>query len=122
MLLHQYKHVFVRDVTEIKACNGPPLKIELHTHRKMVRRQFELNDADKEEVLRQVGQIEKADVIERADSPYYNAPCFLVNKKNGQKGLVTDLRGISSLIVPKLVQLPRIDELLQTITSKNLGF
>ena len=122
VLLHQYKHVFARDVTEIKACNGPPLKIELHTHRKMVKRQFKLNDADKEVVLRQIRQLEKADVIERADSPYYNAPCFLVNKKNGQKRLVIDLRGINSLIVPKLVQLPRIEELLQTITSKKPKF
>ena len=35
-MLHRYKHVFARDVTEIKACRGPPLKIDLHTHRKMI--------------------------------------------------------------------------------------
>jgi len=33
--LYAYKNVFARDVTEIKACNGPPLKIDLHTYRKM---------------------------------------------------------------------------------------
>ena len=38
--------------------------------------------------------------------------------KNGSKRLVVDLRGINSLIVPKLVQLPCIDKLLDTITAK----
>jgi len=83
----------------------------------MVKRQFKLNEADKAEVLRQVKQMQDADVIERADSPWYNSPAFLVSKKSGQKRLVIDLRGINSLIIPKLVQLPHIDELLQNISS-----
>jgi len=29
--LYRYRHVFARDVTKIKACKGPPLKIRLHT-------------------------------------------------------------------------------------------
>lgn len=120
--LFRFKHVFARDVTEIKACNGPPLKINLHTDRKMVKRQFKLNETDKEEVLRQVKQMQDADVIERADSPWYNSPAFLVSKKSGQKRLVIDLRGINSLIIPKLVQLPHIEDLLQTITSKKPRF
>ena len=117
-MLHRYKHVFARDVTEIKACNGPPLKIDLHTNRKMFRRQFKLNDADKQEILRQIKEMQQADVIESSDNPYYNSPAFLVAKKSGQRRLVIDLRGINSLIIPKLVQLPQIDELLETITAK----
>ena len=118
-MLHRYKHVFARDVTEIKACKGPPLKIDLHTHRKMFRRQFKLNEADKQEMTRQILQMEEAGVIEPSQDPYYNSPAFLVVKKTGQKRLVIDLRGINSLIMPKSVQLPKIDELLQNITSKN---
>jgi len=62
--------------------------------------------------------MQKADVIESFDDPDYNSPAFLVTKKNGQKPLVIDLRGINSLIRPKSVQLPKIDDLLQDITSK----
>jgi len=40
-------------------------------------------------------------------------------KKNGQKRMVVDLRGVNSLIIPKLGQLPQIKELLETITSLN---
>jgi len=87
-MLYRYRHVFARDVTEIKACKGPPLKIRLHTDRKMVKRQFKLNQTNKAEVLHQVIQMEDADVIERADSLWYNSPAFLVSKKSGQKRLV----------------------------------
>jgi len=31
--------------------------------------------------------------------------------------MVVDLHGVNSLIIPKLVQLPQIEELLETITS-----
>jgi len=120
--LYAYKNVFVRDVTEIKACNGPPLKIDLHRNRKMFKRQFKLNEADKADLTRQISDMQKADVIESSDDPDYNSPAFLVTKKNGQKRLVIDLRGINSLIRPKSVQLPKIDDLLQDITSKRPMF
>jgi len=31
--------------------------------------------------------------------------------------MVVDLRGVNSLIIPKLVQLPQIEELLETVIS-----
>jgi len=43
-------------------------------------------------------------------------------KKNGQKHMVVDLRGVNSLIIPKLVQLPQIEELLETVTSSKPRF
>jgi len=66
--------------------------------------------------------MQKADVIESSQDHDYNSPAFLVTKKNGQKRLVIDLRGINSLIRPKSVQLPKIDDLLQDITSKKPVF
>jgi len=58
-------------------------------------------------------------VIEPSVMPYYNSPVFMVLKKNMTKRLVVDLRGINSWIIPKLVQLPQIEELLETVTVKN---
>ena len=46
-VLYRYKSVFARDLTEIQECTGPPLKLDLHTDRKMFRRQYRLNDAEK---------------------------------------------------------------------------
>jgi len=63
--------------------------------------------------------MQQANVIEPSDSSYYNSPTYLVAKKNGSKRLVIDLRGINNLVIPKLVQLPEIEELLDEITAKN---
>jgi len=52
-----------------------------------------------------------AGVTEPSDTPYYNSAVFLVLIKNQTKHLVVDLRGINSLIIPKRVQLPEIEEL-----------
>ena len=84
----------------------------------MFKRQYRLNDADKAEVARQIDIMQRAKVIEPSDSPYYNSPTYLVAKKNGTKRMVVDLRGINSLIVPKLVQLPQIEEILDDMCSK----
>ena len=82
----------------------------------MFKCQFRLNEPDKVEVNRQITKMEKIEVIEPSNSRYYNSPIFLVNKKNWTKRIVIDLRDVNSLIVPKLVQLPQIEEMLDTIT------
>jgi len=115
-LLFRYKSVFARNITEIKQCKGEPLKLDLHSNRKMFKRQYRLSEPDKKEMGRQIKQMEDSGIIERSTSPYYNSPTYLVLKKNGQKRMVVDLRGINSLIIPKLVQLPQIEELLETVT------
>ena len=39
-------------MTEIKLCKGDPLKVELHTNRKMFKRQYCLSEPDKVEMDR----------------------------------------------------------------------
>jgi len=58
-----------------------------------------------------------AEVIEPSDTLYYNSPICLVAKKSGEKRLVVDLHAINSIIKPKLVQLPNIEKMLDTITA-----
>jgi len=104
-------------MTEINVCKGELLKLELHTNLKMFKHQYRLSEPDKVEMDQQIQQMEKSGVIECSSSSYYNSPTYLVMKKNGQKRMVVDLRGVNSLIIPKLVQLPQIEELLETVTS-----
>ena len=120
-LSYRYKTVFARDLSEIKECKGEPLQLTLHTDRKMFKRQFRLSERDKIEMAKQIKAMEEANIIERSSSTYYNSPTYLVLKKNGQKRMVVDLRGISSLIIPKLVQLPQIEEMLDTICAKKIA-
>ena len=58
----------------------------------------------------------EAQVIEPSESADYNSPMFLVAKKSGAKRLVIDLRALNQVIVPRLVQLPKINELIDDIT------
>ena len=60
--------------------------------------------------------------IEPSDNPWYNATVFMVFKKDRSKRLVVDLRGINSLIIPKTVALPHIDEMIETITGSKPQF
>jgi len=117
-LLYRYKSVFARSLAEIKECKGPSLELELYSQQKSFKRQFRLNEMDKIEVNRQIGEMEKIGVIEPSSSAYYKSPIFLVGKRDGSKRLVIDLRGVNSLIVPKLVQLPQIEEMLDEITAE----
>jgi len=116
-MLHRYKLVFVRDMTEIKPSTDEPMKLELHSNRKMFKRQYRLSEPDKVEVDRQIRQMEKSGVIEPSSCSHNNSPTYLVMKKNGQKRMVVDLRGVNSLIIPKLVQLPQTEQLFETVTS-----
>ena len=79
-VLYRYKSVFAR-LDKDSGCKGPPLKLDLHTYRKMFRRQYRLNDADEDEVARQIQLEQQANVIEPSDSSYYNSPTYLVAKK-----------------------------------------
>jgi len=63
-VLYRYKSVFARALTKIQECTGPPLILDLHTDRKMFKRQYRLNDADKVEVARQIQDMQQANVIE----------------------------------------------------------
>jgi len=57
-MLYRYKTVFARDLSEIKECKGEPLRLALHTDRKMFKRQFRLSEPDNVELARQIKQME----------------------------------------------------------------
>jgi len=61
-MLHRYKSIFPRDMTEIKLSKGEPMKVELHSNRKMFKRQYRLSEPDKVEMNRQIQQTETSGV------------------------------------------------------------
>jgi len=82
-MLHRYKLVFARNMTEIKLCTGELLKLELHTNRKMFKSQYRLSEPDKVE-MDKFSKWRNLGVIERSSSSYYNSPTYLVMKKNAK--------------------------------------
>ena len=121
-LLYNFKSVFARDIKDIKPCKNYEMDIELLSNRKVFRRQYRLHPDDSLECQRQIDDMLCAGVIEESESADYNSPIFLVSKKNGSKRLVIDLRGLNSIIAPKLVQLPKINELIEQVTSSKPAF
>ena len=116
-LLYRYKDIFAKSLKEIKQYKGYELKIDMLSNRKSFRRQYRLHPDDAEEAERQIKEMHEAGVIEETENADYNSPIFLVAKKTGEKRLVIDLRGINALITPKLVQLPKITELIDDINA-----
>jgi len=116
-LLRRYKDVFARSLEEIKQYPHYELHLDLLSDRKVFRSQFRLHPDDATEAQRQIDEMYQAGVIEHAPTVDYNSPIFLVAKKDASKRLVIDLRGINQLVAPRLVQLPKINELIDSVTS-----
>ena len=119
-LLWDFKDVFARSLDDIKQYPHYELGIELLSNRKIFKRQYRLNSEDTEEVERQINKMSKADIIEPSETVEYNSPVFLVNKRDGSKRLVTDLRPLNAAILPKLVQLSNITELSRFLSVSDL--
>jgi len=115
-VLYNNRRGFARRLEEIGTYPHLELALELTSDRRAYKRQYRLSQVDAEECERQIQLLLANDVIEPSDSVMYNSPLFLVDKKDGTKRMVIDLRLINSLVAPMLVVLPRINELLEQAT------
>ena len=75
----------------------------------------------KEWLKNKIHELEKNEIIRPSISPY-SAPVILVPKKNGDLRLVVDYRALNKQVVSAKFPLPRIDEILDSISSKNKIF
>jgi len=114
-VLYNHRTVFARDLSEIKVYPHYQMELEAMDNRKCYRRQFKLALDDSVEVERQLEDLKARGVLEPTDNCEFNAPVFLVDKKDGKKRLVVDLRQINDILVPRLLPLPKIDDLLGEI-------
>ena len=121
-LLFNYKDVFARTLGEIKQYPNYELKAELVSNKRCFKRQYRLHTDDAKEAQNQINEMVQTGILEESKTVDYNSPVFLVNKKDGTKRLVVDLRGVNALIAPRLVQLPKINDLLDEITSHKCMF
>ena len=93
---------------EVKQYPGFELELDLLSNRKVYHRQFRLSPDDSKIAQEQIDSLFNLGLIEESESCEYNSPIFLVNKRDGSKRLIIDLRGVNSIIAPKLVQLPKL--------------
>ena len=116
--LYNYRDVLARSYKDLKIHKGYQLDIDLKDPTcKSYTRQYPLPKADAEEADRQILELLEQGLISENDDCSFNSPCFLINKKSGEKRLLVDLRKVNSLIKPLIVTLPRIEQLLQEATA-----
>lgn len=72
--------------------------------------------AEKKVIEEQIKEMEKAGVIEQGVSRFASRIC-LVKKRNGEIRFCIDYRQCNQIIEPEAISLPRIDELIQGLTS-----
>ena len=116
-MLYDFKDVFARSLSEIKRYPHYQLSLDLRSRQPVFKRQYRLHPDDAAEAERQIADMMKTGVVEYSQTAEYNSPIFMVEKRDGSKRLVLDLRGINAIIAPKLIQLPKIPELIDEVTA-----
>jgi len=81
-------------------------------------RQYKLPENEANEAHRQIEELHARGLISESEDCTHNSAVFMVKKKNGTMRLVCDLRRINQLLKPFIIQLPKIDELLNEIASQ----
>jgi len=121
-LLYDYKGSFARSLAEMKVYQGYEHDIELVSNRRIFKRNYRLTPEDSTIAEKQIKETVDLGIVEETTDPYFNSPIFLVDKKNGEKRLIVDLRDLNSVIRPMLVQLPKVNDLLDEVTSKKCTY
>ncbi|KAK2705021.1 hypothetical protein QYM36_017165 [Artemia franciscana] len=75
----------------------------------------------KEWLINKIQELERNEIIRPRISPY-SAPIIFVLKKNNHLRLVVDYRALNKQVVSDKFPLPRIDEILDSISNKNKIF
>ena len=121
-LLFDYKGSFARSLAEMKVYKGYEHDIELLSNRRIFKRNYRLTPEDAAEAERQIQEMVQLGIVEETTDANFNSPIFLVDKKNGEKRLIVDLRNLNSIIRPMLVQLPKVNELIDDVTSRKCNY
>lgn len=77
---------------------------------------YRLSAADKEELLKQLDELLKAEKVTPFGSPY-GAPVIFVKKKDGTKRLCVDYRALNNITVRERSPLPLIDDLFDALAG-----
>lgn len=87
-------------------------------------RQYRIPESQKEEVQRQIDEMESKGIIEKSNSPW-NSPLLLVPKKTDETGerkfrLVVDYHKLNSVTIPQSYPIPLIDEIIDQMGNSKI--
>ena len=123
LLLYRNKDVFAKSISDMKQYPYFQLRLQPKSWDiKAYTRQYKLPQAEADEAHRQILELKERGLVSESTDTTYNSAVFMVRKKQGGLRLVCDLRKINQLLRPFVVQMPKIDEILNDITSQEPRF
>ena len=76
-------------------------------------RQYPLSREDAWEAEFQIQDMTKQGLVDKSKDSSFNSPLFLVKKMGGRTRIVADFRMANMLLKPYILNLPRIETLMQ---------
>lgn len=124
-VIKKYNHAFQMPGDKFQHIESYTHRIDLVPGTRPIHiKQYRIPQHDKEEIQRQLNELEHNGIISKCDSPW-NSPIFLVPKKENDKGekqyrLVIDYRELNKVIEPTAYPIPLIDEIIDQMNGCKL--
>ena len=120
LVLYKYKDIFARTIEDIKTYPNFELKLQPKSWDvKCYTRQYKLPQNEADEAHEQILSLCSRGLISESTDTTYNSAVFMVKKRDGSLRLVCDLRRINILLRPFVIQMPKIDDILNGIALQN---
>ena len=116
-VLADFPHLFSGDKSTIGKIPGIQHRITTKTNHPVCRRQWRLPQATKQTIRAECDAMLQQGVIEPSTSPWLS-PVVLVRKKDGTIRFCVDYRGLNAITVADSHPLPRIDEVIDSLSGK----
>ncbi|KAE8752333.1 hypothetical protein FOCC_FOCC000805, partial [Frankliniella occidentalis] len=121
-LLESYRDVFVSDVSQLRRCDYPPVRIDYDQTRTVRLRNYRMSPDEKQFVEEYIGKLLQADLVEECTS-VYSTPILVVPKPNHTPEkpayrLVQDFRKINKILVDVKYPIPDTQELIDSFQGK----
>lgn len=122
-LLQSYSDCFVSDVSELRTCNYPPVKIPYDDSKIIRQKNYRLSPDDAEFLNDYIDKLLEADLVEYCTSVYCS-PVLVIPKQtfdeNGvrQKRCVLDYRKVNKILKPMRYPVPDTQELIDSFQGK----
>jgi len=116
-VLRRFPRLFTGDKHSVGTVPGIEHRIHTDTNVPVCVRQWRLPQSTKEIIKQECKTMIQQGVIEPSVSPWLS-PVVLVKKKDGSVRFCVDYRGLNRVTTPDSYPLPRIDELMDSLSGK----
>lgn len=124
-LCNRFNEVFYLEGDPLKHTDVIQHEIELKPGTTPIfTRQYRIPESQKEEIQKQLDDLESRGIIEKSNSPW-NSPLLLVPKKDNEKGekrfrLVIDYRRLNGVTQPLSYPIPLVDEIIDQMQGAQI--